>query len=166
MMFHQKALPHPSRTLFQPEVHSKAVIKQAPIEAISPWVSQNVLRRGIRTGREHLPIGFNHVLEFAQELQVKYGKVCTLWYDATGSSGIMGLTFSSSAHVTKVNGRNMGLLFKLAEEWLTKAQIELKHTHTLAVVKELLTEVEQFLWVGHEMDPVRVVERTLAAVCN
>ncbi|KAH9565425.1 hypothetical protein CY35_04G078000 [Sphagnum magellanicum] len=64
----------------------------------------------------------------------------------------------------KVNGRNMGLLFKLAEEWLTKAQIELKHTLTLAVVKELLTEVEQFLWAGHEMDPV--VERTLAAVCN
>jgi hypothetical protein len=31
-----------------------------------------------------------------------------------------------------VNGRNMGLLFKLAEEWLTKAQIELKHTLTLA----------------------------------
>jgi hypothetical protein len=40
----------------------------------------------------------------------------------------------------------MGLLFKLAEEWITKAQIELKHTPTLAVVKELLTEVE--------MDPV------------
>jgi len=36
------------------------------------------------------------------DLQVKYGKVCTLWYDAAGSSGIMGLTFSSSAHVTKV----------------------------------------------------------------
>jgi hypothetical protein len=53
-----------------------------------------------------------------------------------------------------VNGRNMGLLFKLAEEWLTKAQIELKHTLTLAVVKELLTEVEQFLWASHEMDPV------------
>jgi hypothetical protein len=90
------------------------------------------------------------------DLQVKYGKVCTLWYDAARSSGIMGLTFSSSAHVTKVNGRNMGLLFKLAEEWLTKAQIELKHTLTLAVVKELLTEVEQFLWAGpgHEMDPV------------
>jgi hypothetical protein len=35
----------------------------------------------------------------------------------------------------------MGLLFKLAEEWLTRAQIELKHTLTLAVVKELLTEV-------------------------
>jgi hypothetical protein len=50
----------------------------------------------------------------------------------------------------------MGLLFKLVEEWLTKAQIELKHTLTLAVVKELLTEVEQFLWVGpgHEMDPI------------
>jgi hypothetical protein len=48
----------------------------------------------------------------------------------------------------------MGLLFKLAEEWLTNAQIELKHTLTLAVVKELLTEVEQFLWAGHEMDPV------------
>ncbi len=50
----------------------------------------------------------------------------------------------------------MGLLFKLAEEWLTKAQIELKQILTLAVVKELLTEVEveQFLWVGHEMDPV------------
>jgi hypothetical protein len=31
----------------------------------------------------------------------------------------------------------MGLLFKLAKEWLTKAQIELKHTLTLAVVKEL-----------------------------
>ncbi len=28
-----------------------AFIKQAPIEGISPWVSQNVLRRGIRTGR-------------------------------------------------------------------------------------------------------------------
>ncbi len=50
-------------------------------------------------------------------------------------------------------GRNMGLLFKLAEERLTKAQIELKHTFTLAVVKKLLTEVEQFLWAGHEMDP-------------
>ncbi len=50
----------------------------------------------------------------------------------------------------------MGLLFKLVEEWLTKPQIELKHTLTLAVVKELLTEVEQFLWVGpgHEMDPI------------
>jgi len=44
------------------------VIKQAPIEGIPPWVSQNVLRRGIRTGREHLSIGFNHVLEFAEEL--------------------------------------------------------------------------------------------------
>jgi hypothetical protein len=54
----------------------------------------------------------------------------------------------------QVNGRNMGLLFKLVEEWLTKAQIELKHTLTLVVVKELLTEVEQFLWVGHEMDLV------------
>jgi hypothetical protein len=53
-----------------------------------------------------------------------------------------------------VNGRNMGLLFKLAEEWLTKAQIELKQILTLAVVREVLTEVEQFLWVGHEMDPV------------
>jgi hypothetical protein len=55
-----------------------------------------------------------------------------------------------------VNGRNMGLLFKLAKEWLTKAQIELRHTLTLAVVKELFTEVEQFLWVGpgHEMDLV------------
>jgi hypothetical protein len=41
------------------------VIKQAPIEGISPWVSQNVLRRGIRIGREHLSMGFNHVLEFA-----------------------------------------------------------------------------------------------------
>jgi len=50
-----------------------AVIKQAPIEGISPWVSQNVLRRGIRIGREHLPIGFNPVLEFAQELQVHIG---------------------------------------------------------------------------------------------
>jgi hypothetical protein len=49
------------------------VIKQAPIEGISPWVSQNVLMRGIRIGREHLPIGFNHVLEFAQELQVHIG---------------------------------------------------------------------------------------------
>ncbi len=34
----------------------------------------------------------------------------------------------------------MGLLFKLVEEWLTKAQIELKRTLTLAIVKELLTE--------------------------
>jgi hypothetical protein len=49
------------------------IIKQAPIEGISPWVSQNMLRRGIRIGREHLPIGFNHVLEFAQELQVHIG---------------------------------------------------------------------------------------------
>jgi len=48
----------------------------------------------------------------------------------------------------------MGLLFELAEEWLTKAQIELKHTLTFVVVKELLTEVEQFLWASHEMDPV------------
>jgi hypothetical protein len=48
----------------------------------------------------------------------------------------------------------MGLLFKLAEKRLTKAQIELKHTLTLVVVKELLTEVEQFLWAGQEMDPV------------
>jgi hypothetical protein len=40
----------------------------------------------------------------------------------------------------QVNGRNTGLLFKLAEEWLTKAQIELKQILTLAVVKELLTE--------------------------
>jgi hypothetical protein len=47
----------------------------------------------------------------------------------------------------------MGFLFKLAEERLTKAQIELKHILTLVAVKELLTEVEQFLWV-HEMDPV------------
>jgi hypothetical protein len=36
------------------------------------------------------------------DLQVKYGKVCSLWYDAAGSSGVMGLTFSSSAHVAKV----------------------------------------------------------------
>jgi hypothetical protein len=50
-----------------------AVIKQAPIEGVSPWVSQNVLKRGIRTRREHLPIGFNHVLEFAQELHVHIG---------------------------------------------------------------------------------------------
>jgi hypothetical protein len=50
-----------------------AIMKQAPIEGISPWVSQNVLRRGIRTRREHLPIGYNHVLEFAQELQVHIG---------------------------------------------------------------------------------------------
>jgi len=50
-----------------------AIIKQAPIEGVSPWVSQNVLRRGIRTRREHLPIGFNHVLEFAQELHVHIG---------------------------------------------------------------------------------------------
>ncbi len=126
IMFHQEALLHPSRTLFQPEVHSKcdhiskmrlranqafllistsedslgkyaegwkkygfhglvtaakgagvefvaAVIKQAPIEGISPWMSQNVLRRGIRTAREHLPIGFNPVLEFPQELYVHIG---------------------------------------------------------------------------------------------
>ncbi len=50
-----------------------AVIKQAPIEGISPWVSQNVPRRGPRTVREHLPVGFNHVLGFAQELQVHIG---------------------------------------------------------------------------------------------
>ncbi len=50
-----------------------AVIKQAPIEGISPWMSQNVLRRGIRTAREHLPIGFNPVLEFPQELYVHIG---------------------------------------------------------------------------------------------
>jgi hypothetical protein len=50
-----------------------AVIKQAFIEGISPWVSQNMLSRGIRTGREHLPVVFNHVLEFAQELQVHIG---------------------------------------------------------------------------------------------
>jgi len=42
----------------------------------------------------------------------------------------------------------MGLLFKLAEKRLTKAQFELKHTLTLVVVKKLLTEVEQFLWAG------------------
>jgi len=42
----------------------------------------------------------------------------------------------------------MGLLFKLAEEWLTKAQIELKHTLTLAVVKELLTkDAMKLVWV-------------------
>jgi hypothetical protein len=43
----------------------------------------------------------------------------------------------------------MGLLFKLAKEWLTKAQIELKHTLTLAVVKEqLLTEdAMKLVWV-------------------
>jgi hypothetical protein len=42
----------------------------------------------------------------------------------------------------------MGLLFKLAKEWLTKAQIELKHTLTLAVVKELLTkDVVKLVWV-------------------
>jgi hypothetical protein len=35
----------------------------------------------------------------------------------------------------------MGLLLELAEDWLTKARIESKHTLTLAVVKELLTEV-------------------------
>jgi hypothetical protein len=47
-----------------------------------------------------------------------------------------------------VNGKNMGLLFKLAEEWLTKAQIESKHTLTLAVVKELLREdVVKLVWV-------------------
>jgi hypothetical protein len=28
----------------------------------------------------------------------------------------------------------MGLLFKLAEEWLTKAQIELKHTLTVGAM--------------------------------
>ncbi len=50
-----------------------AVIKRAPIEGISPWVPQNVLRRGIRTAREHLLIGFNPVLEFAEELQVHIG---------------------------------------------------------------------------------------------
>jgi hypothetical protein len=51
-----------------------AIIKQAPIEGISPWVPQNVLRRGIlETRREHLLICFNHVLEFAQELQVHIG---------------------------------------------------------------------------------------------
>jgi len=49
------------------------VIKQAPIEGISPWVSQNVMRRGIRIGREHLLMGFNHVLEFAQEFAVHIG---------------------------------------------------------------------------------------------
>jgi hypothetical protein len=53
----------------------------------------------------------------------------------------------------KMNGRKVGLS-ELAKEWLTKAQIELKQTPTLAAVKELLTEVEQFLWAGHEMDPV------------
>jgi hypothetical protein len=51
------------------------------------------------------------------------------------------------------NGRKVGLS-ELAKEWLTKAQIELKQTPTLAAVKELLTQVEQFLWAGHEMDPV------------
>jgi hypothetical protein len=29
-----------------------------------------------------------------------------------------------------------------------------ERTPTLAAVKELLTEVEQFWWAGHEMDPV------------
>jgi hypothetical protein len=53
----------------------------------------------------------------------------------------------------QMNGRKVGLS-ELAKEWLTKAQIQLKQTPTLAAVKELLTEVEQFLWAGHEMDPV------------
>ncbi|CAK9256342.1 unnamed protein product [Sphagnum jensenii] len=79
---------------------------------------------------------------------------------------VLGFYQDAKKYLAEVNGRNMGLLFELAEEWLTKARIELKHTLTLAVVKELLTEVEQFLWAGHEMDPVQVVERTLVVVCN
>ncbi|CAK9253274.1 unnamed protein product [Sphagnum jensenii] len=69
-------------------------------------------------------------------------------------SQIEGLVQDGHLQNAHVNGKNMGLLFELAEEWLTKARIELKRTLTSAVVKELLTEVEQFLWAGHEMDPV------------
>jgi hypothetical protein len=50
--------------------------------------------------------------------------------------------------------KEYGFVVRTGRRMAYKARIELKHTFTLAVVKELLTEVEQFLWAGHEMDPV------------
>ncbi len=54
------------------------VIKQAPIEGISPQVSQNVLRRGIKTRREHLPIWFQSCFGICSRIVSTYWVILAL----------------------------------------------------------------------------------------
>ena len=47
---------------------------------------------------------------------------------------------------------------KLAEAWCEKAENFLKMTPKLSEIENLLTEAEQFLWAGHDMDYVSIQE--------
>ncbi|KAI5070351.1 hypothetical protein GOP47_0014694 [Adiantum capillus-veneris] len=53
---------------------------------------------------------------------------------------------------------------KLADTWCSKANALLCTTPKLLDVENLLREAEQFLWAGHEMDSVRLLEKRLRSV--
>ena len=46
----------------------------------------------------------------------------------------------------------------MAEDWCEKAEKILKMTPKLSEIEILLTEAEQFLWAGHDMDYVSIQE--------
>jgi histone demethylase JARID1 len=52
---------------------------------------------------------------------------------------------------------------ELAETWLTQARAAGKSHSRSPVLEDLLTQADQFLWAGHEMDPVRAVVKRLNA---
>eukprot|EP01018_Ginkgo_biloba_P033354 Gb_26073 [translate_table: standard] len=62
--------------------------------------------------------------------------------------------------VKKVKGRHVTHT-ELAEAWLTSARNMLRSPISQANIEDLLKQAEQFLWAGHEMDPVRAMEKDL-----
>lgn len=71
----------------------------------------------------------------------------------------------STMVMKKVNG-SMVSQTKLAEIWVMKAQSVLQSTSKLSTIENLLMEAEEFLWAGHEMDPVRLLETELRSAQN
>lgn len=98
---HLDCLPHPNRVLFPPEGLGESILSKAAPKSISPLLPPAILNMGIKAARDHLIIGLNPVEEFVQDLQVKYGDACTVWYDPVGSS-LIGLTLSNSAFSKQV----------------------------------------------------------------
>ncbi|KAG0563907.1 hypothetical protein KC19_8G068600 [Ceratodon purpureus] len=63
---------------------------------------------------------------------------------------------------SKVMGR-MVRHTELAERWVERVERASHTTATYEFLESVLEDAEQFLWGGHEMDSVRVVERKLAS---
>ncbi|KAH7445800.1 hypothetical protein KP509_01G024900 [Ceratopteris richardii] len=53
---------------------------------------------------------------------------------------------------------------KLAERWCLKTNVILHSTPKLLDVEDLLQEAEQFLWAGHEVNNVRLIEKKLQSI--